>query len=571
VSQQGLAPAGVPLLQVKDLRVGFAGERGLQPVVHGVDFAVEAGQCLALVGESGSGKSVSTLALLGLLPRATTRITGGHAWYVDRSGRRQDLLTLPPAALRALRGRELAAVFQDPMTALNPVLRVGAQIEEALRLNTGLSGAAAAERALQWLERVEIARPRERLRAYPHELSGGMRQRVMIAMALCCEPRLLVADEPTTALDVVVQAQVLALMQRLVRETGAALIFITHDLGVVAQMADTVCVMRQGCIVERGAAAALLSAPDHPYTRRLLAAVPDLDQPAAAAASPAAPHQEVARLDGVSVRYGRPRWWRRDALPPAVAEAALVLHRGETLGLVGESGSGKSTLGRALLRLVPLQAGRVVVLGDDLGSLDATALKRRRRDMQLIFQDPYSSLDPRWRIGDSLAEPLRLHEPAMSRAQRAQRVQDWLQRVRLPSDAAERYPHEFSGGQRQRIVIARALMLHPQVVVADEAVSSLDVSLQAEVLELLGTLKSQLGLSLLFITHNLGVVRHFCDRVVVMQHGRIVESGDCEATFSTPSHPYTRELLAAVPRLRRHAPQRAEPPASPVDPLPFFS
>jgi ABC-type microcin C transport system duplicated ATPase subunit YejF len=559
VSAPAQAPGTAPLLQVDGLRLGFAGERGLRPVLHGVDFAVDAGRCLALVGESGSGKSVSTLALLGLLPRATTRIDGGEAWYVDRSGCRRDLLALSPTALRALRGRELAAVFQDPMTALNPVLRVGAQIEEALRLNKGLRGAAARARAQEWLERVEIPRAAERLRAYPHELSGGMRQRVMIAMALCCEPRLLVADEPTTALDVVVQAQVLGLMQRLVREAGAALVFITHDLGVVAQMADTVCVMRHGRIVERGPAETLLAAPSHPYTRRLLAAVPDIDQPAAAAPRPGARREEVARLDGVCVHYGRVPWWRRDALPPALDAAALVLHRGETLGLVGESGSGKSTLGRALLRLLPLQAGRVVVLGDDLGRLDASALKRRRRDMQLIFQDPYSSLDPRWRIGDSLAEPLRLHAPELGPAARAHRVREWLERVRLPGDVAERYPHEFSGGQRQRIVIARALMLCPQVVVADEAVSSLDVSLQAEVLDLLGQLKAELGLSLLFITHNLGVVRHFCDRVVVMQRGRIVESGDCESTFRAPTHAYTRELLAAVPRLRRAAGMPSDP------------
>jgi len=546
------ASADEPVLQVRGLQVAFTSERGLQPVLHGVDFTVAAGQCHALVGESGSGKSVSMLAVLGLLPGRTARIQGGQALYRSKAGAEVDLLRLPPAALRALRGRELAAVFQDPMSALNPVFRIGAQIEEALRLNRGLRGAAARAEALAWLDRVEIARSAERLNAYPHELSGGMRQRVMIAMALCCQPRLLVADEPTTALDVIVQAQVLALMRRLQRELGTALVFITHDFGVVAEMADRISVMRGGRVVETGSAERVLAAPEHPYTLRLLGSVPDIDQPPLAPSQLARSAEPVAELDGVRVRYRqRSHWWRRSATPPAVDEASLVLHRGETLGLVGESGSGKSTLGRVLLNLLPAERGKVVVLGREPALLQAPELKRMRRDMQLIFQDPYSSLDPRQRIGTSLAEPLAIHEPGMPRNEVESRVHQWLARVSLPVDAASRYPHEFSGGQRQRIVIARALILRPQVVVADEAVSSLDVSLQAEVLALLAELKAELGLSLLFITHNLGVVRHFCDRVVVMQRGRIVETGECEATFCAPRHAYTRELIAAVPRLPR--------------------
>lgn len=553
-----------PLLSVADLRLGFRSDQGLRQVLHGVSFEVDAGQCLSIVGESGSGKSVATMALMGLLPARNTVVEGGTANFLTREGPSVDLFQLKAPALRALRGAQIAAVFQDPMTALNPVMTVGEQIAEAIRLHRGLQGAPALAESKHWLERVEIPKAQERLRAYPHELSGGMRQRVMIAMALCCEPRLLIADEPTTALDVIVQRQVLDLMRRLQNEIGAAVIFITHDFGVVAQMADRVVVMRQGRVEESGSVQQVLGQPQAAYTQALIRSVPDIDRarvlppgerdngaPDAPDSNADAPQaQWVCELDQVSVAYRqRAGWLSRRANAPVVIDASLQLRKGETLALVGESGSGKSTLGRALLRLMQPVSGRVVVLGRDITSSAPRELMPLRRRMQLIFQDPYSALDPRMTIGHSLAEPLAIHEPQLPREEVARRVACWLRRVNLPADAANRYPHEFSGGQRQRIVIARALMLEPKLVVADEAVSSLDVSLQAEILTLLLDLKRELGLSMLFITHNLGVVRHFCDRALVMQHGRIVEASTTERLFSAPEHAYTRELIAAVPRL----------------------
>ncbi|MDP9995741.1 peptide/nickel transport system ATP-binding protein [Variovorax boronicumulans] len=540
-----------PVLSVRGLRIAFEVDRVVHDVVHGIDFDAHAGRCLAVVGESGSGKSVSTLALTGLLPTDLTRLRGGTAMFQTKAGRSVDLLALPREPLRLLRGAEIGVVFQDPMTSLNPVLTVGDQLSEGLMFHRGLSRDAARAEAQRWLDRVEIADPAARLRAYPHELSGGMRQRVMIAMALSCEPRLLIADEPTTALDVIVQAQVLALMRRLQKELNAALIFITHDLGVVSEMADEVVVMRLGRVLERGTAREVLCNPTDPYTRKLLDSVPDIGRPAQHARPVRGPDDPVAvEVQGLRMAYGsRASWWRRRAPVVAVQGASLRIYRGETLALVGESGSGKSTLARGMLRLLPAVEGRVVVLGSDISAKGRRAMRPLRRNMQLIFQDPFASLDPRMTIGELLTEPLDIHEPTLPKAEARARAADWMRRVRLPETSLDRFPHEFSGGQRQRIVIARALILGPRFVVADEAVSSLDVSIQAEVLALLAQLQQELGLTLLFITHNLGVVRHHCDRAIVLYRGEIVEEANCEALFSAPQHEYTRRLIAAVPRL----------------------
>jgi len=529
------------LLAVRDLRIAF--QDGAITAVRGVSLDVKSGECLGVVGESGSGKSLTALAAMGLLP-AGAAVTGS----IQLEG--QELLGLSDPALNRLRGARMGMIFQDPLTSLAPHLRVGEQIAAPLRAHGGLSRSDAWREARRWLDRVRIPNPDARLRQFPHELSGGMRQRVMIAAALAAGPKLLLADEPTTALDVTVQAEILDLLQDLRAETGAAILLISHDMGVMARMADRICVMRAGAYVEEGDAAQVLAAPRSDYAKALLAATPRLDgggrldrpRPAPVLAD-AAPVLEARDLSvDFQLRQGLLAPSRRLR---AVDGVSFTLRRGETVGVVGESGSGKSTLARAALRLLP-SAGAVSLMGEDISAADKAALRRARRDLQIVFQDPLGSLDPRRTVGQSVGEPLQVHRPDLGRAERDALVARWLGDVGLAPAMAARYPHQLSGGQAQRAGIARAMILEPKVVICDEAVSALDVSVRAQVIDLLVTLQARLGTAFLFISHDLAVVREVSHRVLVLYRGRVVEDGPAEAVLAGPRHPYTQALLSAV-------------------------
>jgi peptide/nickel transport system ATP-binding protein len=609
------------MLEVRDLCIEFDTEDGRARAVEGVGFEIREGETLALVGESGCGKSVTSLAIIGLVPRPPGRITAGEVVYGGR-----DLLRLPRHELHRIRGNEISMIFQEPMTSLNPVFTIGDQIGEAARLHRGQGRREALATAREMLDLVQVPDPERVARAYPHQLSGGMQQRAMIAMALCCNPRLLIADEPTTALDVTTQAQILDLMRRLQDELGTAILFITHDLGVVAEIADRVVVMYAGRVVEEGPVADILAGPRMPYTAGLLRSIPQLDQAALqrgarlesipgtvpdalspivgcafqarcrhatdlcrreepaltttaddravrchhwrdlrlaastapapgsdhgagngeAGAAPAA--TELLRVEGLVTAFPL----RGGLLHRVVGSVAAVrgvsfeIRKGEVLGLVGESGSGKTTLGRSILRLIEPTEGRVTFAGQELTGMPAAALKRLRREMQIVFQDPYGSLNPRMTVQEILSEPLAIHGLAQG-SRRSGLVADLLERVGLSPDHAGRFPHEFSGGQRQRIAIARALAVQPSFLVADEPVSALDVSVQAQILNLLRDLTSGLGLTVLFIAHDLSVVAYLAHRVAVMYLGRIVEIGPTRSIYVNPAHPYTEALLSAAP------------------------
>ncbi len=517
------------LLALDKLAVRF----GDVVAVRGLDLAVAPGETAAIVGETGSGKSVAMLATLGLLPPGAT--VSGSARFEG-----QELLGLRRRALDRVRGRRVAIVFQEPQSALDPLYTVGSQIAAVLRNSRNLPRRAAWDRARELLEETGIAEPARRARAYPHELSGGQRQRVAIAMALACEPTLLIADEPTTALDVTVAARILELLAELKARHGMALILISHDLAVVRRVADTIHVMEKGVLVESGPAAAVVGSPQHAYTRRLLAAdrLPPAPEPPPAVLEP------LLDATGLTVSYALRGGWRRRFFT-AVDGVDLAIGRGETLALIGESGSGKSTLGRALLRLTP-SSGRIAFEGRDLQALDAKTLLPLRRDLQIVFQDPFSSLSPRLSVGDIVAEGLAVHEPGLSRSDRAARAAAALEEVGLPAGFATRRPHALSGGQRQRVAIARAVILSPRLVVLDEPTSALDRSVQADVLALLRRLQEERGLSYLFITHDLAVVRAVASRVAVMKDGRIVETGATRQVMERPSDPYTATLVAAA-------------------------
>jgi peptide/nickel transport system ATP-binding protein len=536
-----------PLLSVRDLAVAFEGEDATVRAVDGVSLDLAAGEVLALVGESGCGKSVTALALMGLLGAPSAR-TSGSARYGDT-----ELIGAPEERLRALRGEELAMIFQDPLSSLNPVLRVGDQIAEQIRAHRPAGRREARERTVELLRRVGMPQPERRADAYPHELSGGMRQRAMIAMALSCEPRILIADEPTTALDVTVQAQILELIRELRAETGAGVLLITHDFGVVAELADRVAVMVDGRIVEQGSVGEVFERPRDPHTRQLLAAVPRLDGPLPErSASPAGEGGgPVLALEDLEVSFpvGR-RGLRRGGGERlrAVDGVTLSIDPGETVGLVGESGCGKSTLARAAVRLLEPSAGSVSFAGRDITRARRRELDPLRAELQIVFQDPYGSLNPRKRTRDIVGLPLRLG--GVPKTEIAGRVDALLERVGLEPAHADRWPHELSGGQRQRIGIARALALNPRLVVLDEPVSALDVSVQAQIVDLLGDLQRELGLSYLFISHDLAVVRQVADRVAVMRQGRLVEVASVADLYGRPEHPYTADLLAAVPAVR---------------------
>ena len=559
--------ANATLLAVSSLSVEFRSSERVVAAVRDVSFNVGRGETIAIVGESGSGKSVTALSLMRLVEHGGGRILSGRLDFTRPGGERIDLARASAATMRGIRGAEIAMIFQEPMTSLNPVYTVGEQIAESIRLHQGKDHGTARREALRMLEQVRIPEAAQVLDRHPHQLSGGMRQRVMIAMALSCKPTLLIADEPTTALDVTIQAQILELVRTLQDEMHMAVIFITHDMGVVAEVAERVLVMYQGEKVEEGAAEAIFHAPRHPYTRALLAAVPKLgsmqgtDRPArfsllasndpeaqpieaggSAATTPLLKVRSLTtRFDLRSGFFGRVR--RR---VHAVEQVSFDLAAGETLALVGESGCGKSTTGRSLLRLVDIEGGSIEFGGRDIARLPTTDVRPLRREIQMVFQDPYASLDPRLTVGFSVAEPLYVHGIARG-AEAEERVGWLLSHVGLAPEHAKRYPHEFSGGQRQRIAIARALALQPKIIIADEAVSALDVSIRAQIVNLMLDLQSEFGLSYLFISHDMAVVERISHRVAVMYLGQIVEIGPRRAVFENPRHPYTRKLLAAVP------------------------
>ncbi len=565
------------VLQVQNLSVQFKGAERTIDAVKNLSFHVDRSETLAIVGESGSGKSVTSLALMRLVEYGGGRITNGQISFRRRNGTVVNMATASGKVLRSVRGADMAMIFQEPMTSLNPIFTVGEQIAESIRLHQGLSQGEALAKALQMLDQVRIPDARNALGRYPHQLSGGMRQRVMIAMALACKPALLIADEPTTALDVTIQAQILQLIRELQREMNMGVIFITHDMGVVAEVADRVLVMLRGDSVESGTAEQIFARPQHAYTQALLAAVPRLgsmhgtDEPehfpvptttSAVGEQVARPARESAivvppaasganpilRVRDLSTRFDIRTgvFGRVTRRVHAVEKVSFDLFPGETLALVGESGCGKSTTGRSLLRLVQTQGGQIEFDGQQINDLEGPALQTLRRNIQFIFQDPFASLDPRVTVGYSIIEPLLIHKVLSNKAAQ-ERMAYLLEKVGLPRDAAQRYPHEFSGGQRQRICIARALAMSPKVVIADESVSALDVSIQAQIINLLIDLQKEMGIAFLFISHDMAVVERISHRVAVMYLGQIVEIGPRRAIFENPQHPYTRKLMAAVP------------------------
>lgn len=564
--------------RVKNLSVGFGAPGRESAVVRDVSFEVLRGQTLAIVGESGSGKSVTSMAMMGLIKRAGGRVLSGSMELHTRDNQTIDLVSAPESVMRHLRGSSMSMIFQEPMTSLNPVFRISAQLTEAIILHKRCSRAEAQSQALRMLDLVRIPDAKQVMSRFPHELSGGMRQRIMIAMSLVCEPTLLIADEPTTALDVTVQAQILRIIKELQSSLAMGVIFITHDMGVVAEVADQVMVMKKGETVEQGAARAILQSPEQPYTQALLAAVPKIGSmhgtclpakfPLIGDASAESPPPElnlgpdyaqspILSVKSLSIRYDLKGglFGKVKRRVHAVEAIDFDIYSGETLALVGESGCGKSTSARAIAGLMPIQGGDIVFGGKNLAGLNKSGLKTLRRDIQMVFQDPYASLNPRLTIEDSLLEPLQVHNIAQGAEARKQ-VRQLLERVGLSAEHAQRYPHEFSGGQRQRICIARALTLSPKLIIADEAVSALDVSIQAQVINLLQDLQREMGISFLFISHDLAVVERVSHRVGVMYHGRIVEIGPRHSVFENPHHAYTQKLLSAVPSADLNAPRK---------------
>ncbi|UWR18275.1 ABC transporter ATP-binding protein [Sulfitobacter pontiacus] len=581
-----------PIAQIQELRVEFQTQDGPVLGVENVSFDINAGETVCVVGESGSGKSVSSLSLMRLVEFGGGKIAGGRLLFERQNDPAVDLARTDQDVMRDIRGNEIGMIFQEPMTALNPVFTVGRQLTEGLRLHKNMSKAQAEARALELLTQVRIPEPARRLAQYPHELSGGMRQRVVIAMALACSPRLLIADEPTTALDVTIQAEILALIDRLKRETGTAVMFITHDMAVVAQMADRVVVMFRGNKVEEGTVEEIFENPQHPYTKALLAAVPKLGE------MRGKPYPEPMKLLGTAEKEIKPIKGTEETLLTvknlttrfpvqggflrrtvanvhAVEDLSFTINKGQTLSLVGESGCGKSTAGRSLLRLVDPQSGEVNLDGKDIMALDSRGLHKARLDMQMIFQDPFASLNPQMQLSDQVAEPIHNYG-TLKGAELTKRIEMLFDRVELPRSFMRRFPHELSGGQRQRVAIARALALNPKLIVADEAVSALDVSVQAQVVNLMLELQAEMGLSFLFISHDMAVVERVSHHVGVMYLGRIVEMGTRSQVFENPQHPYTQTLMKAVPiadprRRKKESELNFKPIPSPIHPTSYVA
>ena len=578
-----MGPSDRNVLEVQGLTVRFDTSERSVVAVKDLGFHVRAGEVLAIVGESGSGKSVTSLSVMRLIEHGGGTIASGKISFTRRNGGKLDLAKAADSVMRTIRGGEISMIFQEPMTSLNPVFSVGTQVAEAVMLHQGLSHAEAEAEALRMLELVRIPEAKQILKRYPHQLSGGMRQRVMIAMALSCKPSLLIADEPTTALDVTIQAQILQLIRQLQEEMGMAVIFITHDMGVVAEVADRVLVMYHGEAGEEGTCEQIFHNPRHPYTQSLLAAVPRLgsmrgtdepapfpllritdpeaeqlgtadmdetpvDMPEPAASAPSVSDGPVLSVDNLITRFDVETgfWGKVKRRVHAVEQVSFNLYPGETLGLVGESGCGKSTIGRSLIGLETPRSGSIVFNGQELTQVSGSQLQKLRRNIQYVFQDPYAALDPRLTVGFSIMEPLLIHK-VCSRQEAERRVGELLERVDLDPAMAVRYPHEFSGGQRQRVCIARALAMNPEIIIADESVSALDVSVRAQIINLLLALQKEFRIAFLFISHDMAVIERVCHRVAVMYLGQIVELGSRRDVFENPLHPYTKRLMSAVP------------------------
>ena len=578
-----MGPSDRNVLEVQGLTVRFDTSERSVVAVKDLGFHVRAGEVLAIVGESGSGKSVTSLSVMRLIEHGGGTIASGKISFTRRNGGKLDLAKAADSVMRTIRGGEISMIFQEPMTSLNPVFSVGTQVAEAVMLHQGLSHAEAEAEALRMLELVRIPEAKQILKRYPHQLSGGMRQRVMIAMALSCKPSLLIADEPTTALDVTIQAQILQLIRQLQEEMGMAVIFITHDMGVVAEVADRVLVMYHGEAVEEGTCEQIFHNPRHPYTQSLLAAVPRLgsmrgtdepapfpllritdpeaeqlgtadmdetpvDMPEPVASVPSVSDGPVLSVDNLIPRFDVETgfWGKVKRRVHAVEQVSFNLYPGETLGLVGESGCGKSTIGRSLIGLETPRSGSIVFNGQELTQVSGSQLQKLRRNIQYVFQDPYAALDPRLTVGFSIMEPLLIHK-VCSRQEAERRVGELLERVDLDPAMAVRYPHEFSGGQRQRVCIARALAMNPEIIIADESVSALDVSVRAQIINLLLALQKEFRIAFLFISHDMAVIERVCHRVAVMYLGQIVELGSRRDVFENPLHPYTKRLMSAVP------------------------
>lgn len=559
-----------PLLNIKNLSVDFITSQQTTHAVKNISLQVFRGEIVALVGESGSGKSVTSLSILQLLPQPPALYPSGEIIFQEEGSAPVNLLKIHSSKLREIRGAKIAMIFQEPMSSLNPVMTCGRQVMEALLVHKNLTTAEAKKQTIEWFAKVKLPQPGIIFNRYPHQLSGGQKQRVMIAMAMCCQPSLLICDEPTTALDVTVQKTILQLIKELQQQQNMGVIFITHDLGVVKEIADRVAIMYKGEIVEQNTAATIFKEAHHPYTKALIACRPalhpkgeklpvvsdflqqDEKKPQAATVyEPPSNNETILEVENLTVQFPAKTNLFGKTLQyfTAVDNVSFEIYRGETLGLVGESGCGKTTLGRTILGLVPPSAGKIALNEKDITGLSKEELKKLRKDVQLVFQDPFSSLNPRLTIGTAIAEPMKISGLETDPGQRKKRVAELLDRVNLSSNMMNRYPHEFSGGQRQRIVIARALALNPDFLVCDESVSALDVSVQAQVLNLLNELKNDLGLTMLFISHDLSVVRYMSDRIMVMNKGKIVESGLAEEVYHHPKNSYTQQLIGAIPNL----------------------